>query len=81
MSPYSEQVEVCMQRLYKNLNERDRRHYAAVEAMRLEHGGIKYISELLDIDPKTISQGIEELKKMNFSKGGSAGLEQDAKPK
>lgn len=70
-----------MQRLFGNLNERDQRHYAAVEAIRLGHGGIKYISELLGIDPKTISKGIEELKKMNFSAGGSAGQEEDENPK
>lgn len=56
-----------MQRLFGSLNEKDRRHYAAVEAIRLGHGGIKYISEVLGIDPKTVSQGVEELKKMNFS--------------
>ena len=81
MSPYSQEVEECMQRLFGNLNEGDQRHYAAVEAMRLGHGGIKYISGLLGIDPKTISKGIEELKKMSFSDGGSAGLEQDEKSK
>ena len=70
-----------MQRLFRNLNERDRRHYAAVEAMRLGHGGIGYISQLFVIDPKTIKQGIEELKKTHFSKDGSAGREQDEKPK
>ena len=31
------------------LNERDFRRYAAVEALKLEHGGIKYISRLLNI--------------------------------
>lgn len=81
MKPYSGEVELYMQRLFGSLNEKDRRHYAAVEAIRLGHGGIKYISEVLGIDPKTVSQGVEELKKMNFSPGGSDAPEQDAKPK
>ena len=70
-----------MQRFFNNINERDRRHYAAVEAMRLDHGGVKYISELLGIDPKTISQGIEELKKTNFSKDESGVAERGENPK
>ena len=70
-----------MQRLFGSLNEKDRRHYAAVEAMRLGHGGIKYISDLLGIDSKTISQGIEELKKTNFSSGESVDQGQGEKPK
>ncbi|MGI9283510.1 MAG: hypothetical protein ACR2PX_28345 [Endozoicomonas sp.] len=35
--------------------------YAAVEALKLEHGGISFISRLLGCDPKTISRGIAEL--------------------
>ena len=45
------------------LNERDFRRYAAVEALKLDHGGIKYISRLLNIDPKTIRKGIKEIEK------------------
>jgi hypothetical protein len=78
---YPAEVEICMQRLFGNLNERDRRHYAAVEAMRLGHGGIQYISELLGIDPKTIRQGITELKKTISSTDESAAPAEDAKPK
>lgn len=78
---YPAEVEICMQRLFGNLNERDRRHYAAVEAMRLGHGGIQYISELLGIDPKTIGQGISELKKTISSEEGSAAPAAGVKPK
>lgn len=78
---YPAEVEICMQRLFGNLNERDRRHYAAVEAMRLGHGGIQYISDLLGIDPKTIGQGIAELKKTTFSPDESAGSAGGAKRK
>ena len=51
-----------MIRFYNTLNERDRRRYAAVEAVKLGHGGIAFISQLLNCDSKTISRGINELK-------------------
>jgi len=60
---YSLKIEEGMQLFADTLNERDLRRYAAVEALKLGHGGTSYISELLDIDPKTISKGLEEIKK------------------
>ena len=62
MSHYSPAIAIQMIRFYKTLNERDRRRYAAVEAIKLGHGGIAFISQLLKCDPKTISRGIAELK-------------------
>jgi len=50
-----------MQRLYKSLNERDKRRYAAVEAAKLGHGGLTYISQLLNCDSKTIQTGLLEI--------------------
>ena len=61
MDGYSAKVEGQMVRLYRSLNERDRRRYAAVEAARLEHGGVEYISRLFSCDPKTIRRGVAEL--------------------
>ena len=61
MSHYSPAVATQMIRFYNTLNERDRRRYAAVEAVKLGHGGIAFISQLLNCDPKTISRGIAEL--------------------
>lgn len=63
-----------MKRLFNNLSEKDRRHYASVEAAKLGHGGILYISELFGIDRKTIRAGIEELKKTTFA--GQSGFEE-----
>jgi predicted transcriptional regulator len=51
-----------MKKVYRNLSEKDKRLYAAVEALKLPHGGIRYISELLECDRKTIQRGIKELK-------------------
>ena len=55
--PYPPEVEQSMKTLYGSLREKDRRRYAAVEAAKLEHGGIGYISTLLGCDPQTIHQG------------------------
>lgn len=62
---YTSEVEEGMQLFAATLNERDFRRYAAIEALKLEYGGIAYISELLAIDPKTITKGIKEIKKNN----------------
>jgi hypothetical protein len=61
MVPYSPQIEQSMKTMYRSLREKDRRRYAAVEATKLGHGGIEYISTLLDCDPKTIHQGLVDL--------------------
>lgn len=55
--PYATHVEQNMQTMYRSLREKDRRRYAAVEAAKLGHGGIEYISKLLGCDPQTIHQG------------------------
>ena len=61
MDDYSAKMEYQMKRLYDSLGERDRRRYAAVEAEKLGHGGLQYISGLFGCDQKTIRQGITEL--------------------
>ena len=58
---YSQETEQRMRDFYRSLNERDRRRYAGLEANKLGHGGISYISEILGCDRKTVSKGIEEL--------------------
>lgn len=61
MENYPKHIEIQMQRLFTRLSEKDRRSYAAVEASRLGHGGIEYISTLFKIDPKTVRRGLTEL--------------------
>jgi predicted transcriptional regulator len=61
VSRYSEETEQRMLEFYWSLNEKDRRRYAGLEADKLGHGGISYISEILGCDRKTVSKGIEEL--------------------
>lgn len=59
--PFSEETEQDMWEFYQTLNERDRRRYAGLEAKKLGHGGISYISEVLGADRKTIRRGMDEL--------------------
>ena len=59
--PFSEETEQYMRDFYGSLNEKDRRRYAGLEANRLGHGGISYISEILGCDRKTVSTGIDEI--------------------
>lgn len=58
---YSRETERRMKALYKSLNERDRRRYAAIEADKLGYGGQTYISQLLGCDHKTLQRGLDEL--------------------
>ena len=61
MLPYSPEVEQKMQRLYHSLSEKDRRRYAAIAALKLEWGGITYISQVFGCDYYTIRSGMAEL--------------------
>lgn len=61
MVGYDKELELKMQRLFAMLSEKDRRRYAAVEAAKLGHGGLDYISRLFDIDPKTVRRGARDL--------------------
>ena len=61
MDAYAPEIERKMKRLFDSLSENDRRRYAAVEATKLGHGGIEYIAQLLQCDPKTIRRGLAEL--------------------
>ena len=58
---YNEEIVNNMRSPYKSLSEKDRRHYAAIEAKKIGHGGIVYISGLFGCDDKTIRKGIAEL--------------------
>lgn len=61
MNPYPFKVEQQMQQFYHSLSEKDRRRYAAIEAVKLGWGGITYVSQLFRCDYYTIRFGIEEL--------------------
>lgn len=61
MPSYPPEVETQMQRLYNSLSEKDRRRYAAVEALKLGRGGKTYISQLFGCDDEAMQLGRQEL--------------------
>jgi len=58
---YEPQVEERMRSFCETLSEKDRRRFAALEAIRLGHGGIEYVAEVLGCSTRTIERGAEEL--------------------
>ena len=59
--PYKKTIEEGMQNFYDSLSEKDKCRYAAIEALKLPHGGHQYICDLLGCDTKTIRQGLSDL--------------------
>jgi hypothetical protein len=60
-TPYAAEIELFMQQLFTSLSERDRRRYAAVEAIKLGRGGIPYLARLFGCAERTIRYGLDEL--------------------
>lgn len=58
---YSPEIETQMQRYYGSLSEKDRRRYAAIEAIKIGYGGISYIHRVLGCGRPSIRLGIAEL--------------------
>ena len=61
LTSYPADVEQAMLFTYASLNERQRRLYAANEALKLGHGGIAYVARLFDCHRKTVQRGLAEL--------------------
>ena len=66
---YSEELETEMLKFYSSVREKDQRRYAAIEAKKLGHGGIKYISELFGCHRNTITEGKNEIEKTSTKTG------------
>ena len=64
--PYSKKIENGMKLFYESLNEKDKRHYAAIEAHKLGSGYISYVAELFNCSRQTLYSGLEELEKKDF---------------
>src|SRR4051794_17417386 len=64
---YSPEIEHSMRMFHDSLSEKDRRRYAAIEAVKLGQGGTAYIAKLLGCDPKTIRQGRHDLDRLPMS--------------
>ena len=61
MTRYNQEIESNMRLYFSQLNEKDKRHYAATEAKKLGYGGQKYIMELLEVSDYVIRRGTREL--------------------
>ena len=61
MQTYHPEIERAMKKYYATLSEKDRRRYAAVEALKLGHGGQSYIAKVLGCSEKVVSRGLKEL--------------------
>jgi len=48
-------------KFYEGLNERQKRHFLALESKGLEYGGISLLSRTFKVSRTTIHQGIQEL--------------------
>ena len=62
--PYPPAIEQLLRQYYQSLSEKDRRRFAAVEAIKLGHGGLRYIANVLGCDPHTVKAGMRELKQL-----------------
>jgi hypothetical protein len=69
--PYDPAIEHQLRQYYQSLSEKDRRRFAAVEAIKLGHGGIRYIAKVLGCDPQTVKDGMRELKHLPDDPAGT----------
>ncbi len=46
---------------YKSLNERQKRHFLGIQAIKLGYGGITAVSKSFEVDRDTISRGRQEV--------------------
>jgi len=60
---YTEEIEGDLYYVYSMLNEKQRRHFIALEAKKLGTESYSYLSELFGIDKKTIKAGLADLEK------------------
>lgn len=68
---YSPEIERLLYQYYQSLSEKDRRRFAALEAIKLGHGGIRYLAKVLACDPQTVKDGMRELKQLPDDPAGS----------
>src|SRR3989475_7593380 len=68
---YRPEIEQLLRQDYQSLSEKDRRRFAALEAITLGHGGTRYTAQVLGCDPQTIKDGMRELKQLPDDPAGS----------
>jgi hypothetical protein len=72
MQPYAPEIETAIKRFYNSLDEKGRRRYAGIEAMKLGLGGRNYIARILKCSRRTVARGAKEV-------SGLSGKETDAR--
>jgi transposase-like protein len=81
ITAYPSDTEAAMRQLFNSLGERERRLYAAAEAIKLGHGGLQYLAAIFDCDPKTVRRGLRELQEdSSLAPGQSRKKGADEKP-
>jgi len=61
MIKYNQETASKMRYYFSQLNEKEKRHYLALEALKLGVGGKTYIRGLFGVSDYLIRRGIEEL--------------------
>ena len=64
MVAYEPFIEQSMKQFYDTLSEKDQRRYAAIEALKLGHGSLVYIAQVLGCCRQRIAQGIDDLQSL-----------------
>jgi len=75
---YDTEIERLMRLHHSRLSEKEQRHYAAIEAQKLGHGGKRYMARLLGISTRTLYKGITEL--LDESKYGEIPIGKQRRP-
>ena len=68
---YRPDIEQLLRQYYQSLSEKDRRRFAALEALKLGHGGTRSIAKVLGCDPQTVKDGMRELTQLPDDPAGS----------
>ena len=68
---YRPDIEQLLRQYYQSLSEKDRRRFAALEAIKLGHGGTRSIAKVLGCDPQTVKDGMRALKQLPDDPAGS----------
>jgi len=69
--PSGPEIEQHLRQYSQSLSEKDRRRFAAVEAITLGHGGTRDIANVLGCDPQTVTDGMRERKQLPDDPAGN----------
>ncbi len=67
--PYPPEIEAAIKKFYQTLSEKDKRRYVAIEALKLGHGGIIYIADVVGCNRDTVNEGIKEFRELPSNSG------------